>query len=333
MKALSRQEGFTLIELLVGMALSLVVLGATLTILSVYTRQSSTNGQVNDAQNRARLAIDRVVWDLRNIASPISTPKLLERATPYDIVFQTVGGQQLQTVSGQPVGNTSGDERVRFCVPPDSASGTSGQEVMYSETQTWNTATPPADPWSSDPAVTLPCPDTTLPTGVNSKIVLASAIVNRAPGQTNPPPVFSYNNGALDNNLVAISDLPQVSSVQVDLLVNPILRQPTRMSELRSDAFLRNQTHAPVSTFTWTAQGGGSVLLNGATSYSPDGYSLSYSWSCISSGCPAAATLAASTDGLVSWQPGAGTYTVQLTVTDPNGLSKTSDPQQVTVTP
>jgi prepilin-type N-terminal cleavage/methylation domain-containing protein len=322
MRTLRREAGFTLIELLVAMTLALVVLGATLTVLSAYTHQSSINQQNNDAQNRGRLAIDRVVWNLRNIASPLSTPKLLERATPYDIVFQTIGKQ---------IGsNTSGDERVRYCVPSDTSTGTATNEVLIAETQTWSTAAAPADPWSSDPSVTIPCPDATLPAGVTSTR-LANGIMNRYRA-SDVRNAFSYNNSALDNNLVAINDLPQVNSVQVDLLVNPTPTQPSRQSELRSDAFLRNQTHAPVAQFSPTPQGGGSVLLNGATSYSPDGYNLTYHWSCISASCPNAATLAASVDGLVSWQPGPGTYTIQLTVTDPNGLSGTSQPQQVVVT-
>jgi prepilin-type N-terminal cleavage/methylation domain-containing protein len=321
MKTLTREEGFTLIELLVAMTLSLVVLGATLTVLSVYTHQSSINQQNNDAQDRARVAIDRVVWDLRNIASPLSTPKLLERATPYDIVFQTIGKQ---------IGsNTSGDERVRYCIPNDTGSGSPSTEVLYAETQTWNTSTAPADPWTSDPTVTIPCPDSPLPAGVSS-VRLANSITNRSPG-ANHPGAFSYNNGTLDNNQVLASDLSGVTSVQVDLFVNPTPSQRQRESELRSDAFLRNQTHQPVSQFTYTPQGGGSVLLNGATSYSPDGYNLNYSWSCVSQSCPNASTLAASTDGLVSWQPGPGTYTIQLVVTDPNGLSGTLQ-QTVTVT-
>jgi prepilin-type N-terminal cleavage/methylation domain-containing protein len=314
MKQIRGQEGFTLVELLVGMALSLVVLIATLNILDSYMHQSTINTQNNDAQNRARLAVDSVVWQLRNIASPISQPKLLERATPYDIVFQTIG-QQL----GGAAGNVSGDERVRYCVPTDTAAGSATSEVLIRETQTWTTATAPASPWTSDPTVTIPCPDSPMPNGVSS-FRLVNSLTNRYQGRTDRP-AFYYNNGALDNDSVAASDLPQVTSVQVDLFVNPTPTQSSRESELRSAAFLRNQTHSPVAWFTPTDQGGGSVLLNGGTSYSPDGYDLSYSWSCISAGCPAASSLSAQTDGLVTWQPGPGTYTVQLTVTDPNGLS------------
>jgi hypothetical protein len=203
---------------------------------------------------------------------------------------------------------------------------------MVSETQTWTTSAAPASPWSSDPTVSIPCPDTALPAGVTTAWTLISGVTNRYQGRTDRP-VFFYNNGTLDNNSVLASDLTQVTSVQIDLFVNPTPTYPDRESEDRSSAFLRNQTHSPVATFSWTDTGGGGVLLNGATSYSPDGYSLSYSWACLSVGCPNASTLAASTDGLVPWQPGAGSYQVQLTVTDPNGLSAQSPVQTVVVTP
>jgi prepilin-type N-terminal cleavage/methylation domain-containing protein len=334
-KTLTQQEGFTLVELLVAMVLSMVVFGATLTILDAYNNQSAISTQLNDAQDRARTGIDRIVWGLRNIASPLTTPKLLERATPYDIVFQTVGPQQYQTVQGQQVGNVSGDERVRYCLPNDSPASSS-TEVVHVETQTWNTSTPPASPWSSDPTVTLPCPDTPLPSGV-SLSTAATGVTNRYSGSVSHP-VFSYNNGTLDpGNLIPAADLPKVTSVQIDMFVNPTPTYKTFHDpgfELRSSAFLRNQTHAPVAQFTSTSTGGGGVLLNGGTSYSPDGYSLLYNWACVSSGCPDASALAASTDGLVPWHPGPGTYQVQLTVTDPNGLSNTTTPPNtVTVTP
>jgi hypothetical protein len=308
------------------MVLSLVVFGATLSILDIYNHQTTINNQNNDAQNRARLALDRIVWQLRNISSPITTPKLLERATPYDVVFETVGSQL--------GANTSGAERVRYCLPNDTTAGSPGKEVLISETQTWNTAAPPASPWSSDPTVSTPCPDSPLPSGVTAAPTIATGVTNRYQGQLNRP-AFSFNNSTLDpNNLVPATELSDVTSVQIDLFVNPTptFTRPSRESELRSAAFLRNQTHAPVSNFTYTPTGSGGVLLNGGISYSPDGYGLSYSWSCTTAGCPQADVLAASTDGLVTWTPGAGTYTVTVTVTDPNGLSTKSDPQQVVVT-
>src|SRR5947209_12211583 len=93
MTRLRGEQGFTLVELLVAATLSLIVFGATLSILDTYNRQSSANTQRNNAADLARLGIDRIVRQLRNISSPVTAPKLLERATPYDLVFQTVGAQ------------------------------------------------------------------------------------------------------------------------------------------------------------------------------------------------------------------------------------------------
>src|SRR5205085_6567262 len=132
--------------------------------------------QRNDAQDRARVVTDLIARQLRNIASPINSPKLLERATAYDIVFQTVGQP-----SGGANGNTNGAERIRYCIPPDSASGDPTKEVLISQTQTWATATTPASPWTSDPAVTIPCPDTSVP----SSVILGQAVTNRY-GPTSP---------------------------------------------------------------------------------------------------------------------------------------------------
>jgi prepilin-type N-terminal cleavage/methylation domain-containing protein len=312
MKSLkSNQDGFSLIELLVAMSMVVVIFGATLTVLEVFTRQAQGNTQRNDAQDRARLGIDLIVRQLRNISSPIASPKLVERAAPYDLVFQTVGPG--------PVGaNASGAQRVRYCIPPDISTGAAGSEVLYSQTQTWTTAQPPASPWPTDPSVPIPCPDntaTTLAQSVSTGTVVVPSVTNRYLTRTDRP-AFSYNNGA------APSDLSKIISVQLDLFVNPTPLIPGAETELRSAAFLRNQLRAPVASFTSTPTGSGGVLLNGGTSYSPDGEDLSYSWACTSpSPCPGASTLAGSATGLVSWHPGPGTYTIVLTTTDATGLS------------
>ena len=319
MSRLKREDGFTYLEMLVAIAMSVIVFGAVLSVLDAYSHQWVAGTKRTDAQDFARLGVDRIVRQLRNIASPVTTPKLLERATAYDVVFQTVGA-----VNGA---NLSGAERVRYCVPPD-PSGTASAEVLWGEVQTWSTTTPAGNPWSSDPTATLPCPDSPLPTGVSASII-APSVVNRYKGADHP--VFSF--GSL-GSAPAPSQLGQVFTVQIDLLVNPTPTFTNAQSELQSAAFLRNQPRAPVANFTYTATGGGGVLLNGGTSYSPDGEDLSYSWSCTSpSPCPDAAGLTSADTALVDWHPGAGTYTVTLTVTDQTGLSTTSaPPQTVTVT-
>lgn len=323
MRALRRQDGFTLVELLVGMVISLIVFGATLTVLDSFLRQSSAASKRLDAQDQARLAVDRIVRDLRNVSSPLTTPKLLERATPNDLVFQTIG-----TPSGR---NVSGIQRVRYCIPQDTSTGSASLQRLFAQIQTWSTSTPAADPWTSDPSQTISCPDLTFAPAAGQPVytVLAQSVMNRYQ-QTSSYPVFSFNNG-LDGDSVAATDLPQISTIQVKLRVNPTPSLSGATTQIQSSAYLRNKQHAPVAQFTYTATGNGGVILNAGQSYSPDDQQLSFAWACTSSPCPAAGTLSIASNGLVSWQPGAGTYTVALTVTDQTGIQSTTT-QDVTVT-
>lgn len=336
MSILRREHGFTLIEGLVAMAISVVVFGATLTILDVYMRQSNGVTERFNAQNQARIAVDRIVRQLRNVASPLTSPKLLERATPYDLVFQTIG-----SASGS---NSAGTERVRYCIPQDTTTGSSTKEELISETETWTTSSVPADPWSSDPTVSISCPDTLNGSQGNGVVVtqsvVAQSVVNRykqtgptnRSGTTTPQPAFTFNNGTLpDGNNVTAADLPEISTIQVNLWVNPTPAVAGATTEVQSAAYLRNKEYSPVANFSPSPIGGGSVILNAGTSYSPDGEQLSFVWSCTSVNCPANTSLDSATDGLVSWKPGAGTYTVELTVTDEDGLSD-SYTANVTVT-
>jgi prepilin-type N-terminal cleavage/methylation domain-containing protein len=312
-----RQQGFTLIELLVAMTLALVVFGVTLTLFETFNRESLGNSQRNVAQNNARLGLDRIVSQLRNIASPIATPKLLEFATSYELVFQTIG-----TPSGS---NLTGDQRARYCLPNDTATVATRADTglsLIAETQTWTTASPPAIPTAWTTAGRT-CPSSPVPSGVTSTVI-AGGVINRYLQRADRP-AFSYN------NTTAPADLTTVTSVQIDLFVNATPNVAPAETELRSAVFLRNEVRPPVASFTYTATGSGRVWLNGGTSYSPDGYGLTYAWSCTTAGCPAAAALTSSSGGIANWSPGAGTYTVVLTVTDPGGLTSTST-QTVSVT-
>ena len=316
------ERGFTLVELLIAMTLAVVVFGATLDVLINYTHEETGATERIDSQDSARLGIDRIVRQLRNIASPVTSPKLLERATPYDVVFQTIASAGTNNTSCG--SNTTCTERVRYCIPQDTVSGTRADEQVIGETQTWTTSTPPSSPWSSDSSVDIACPDNPLPSGVTKSVVVAPYVTNRYQQRTDRP-AFTFNNGS------APSDLGSVFTVQLDLFVNPNPDTPAAESEVRSGAFLRNQPRSPVATFTYTDTGSGGVLLNGGTSYSPDGEDLTYNWTCTSASCPDNSGLTLSNQGLVNWRPGAGTYTVQLTVTDQTGLTAIST-QSVTVT-
>jgi prepilin-type N-terminal cleavage/methylation domain-containing protein len=303
MKAARAQDGVTLVELLVTMAIGLIVLAATLNALDVFSADSNKMTQRNAAQNQARLAIDRIVRQLRNIASPVTSPKLLAYATPYDIVFQTIGPPSAQTAQ-----NPQGIQWVRYCMPQDTASGSASSEVMLSQTLAWTTANSVSDPWSTA------CPDTS-----SASTTLVSGVTNRAKQRTDRP-AFTYNGGTAPANLATID------TVGLDLFVNPTPRLSDAETELRSGAFLRNQQRSPVANFTYTPLGGGAVLLNAGPSYDPSGEPLTYSWSC------SGATPCASSAAVFSWKPGAGSYTVTLTVTDPAGLQAQYKNTQVTAT-
>lgn len=312
----TRQDGFTLVEVLIGMVLTVIVFGATLTVLDAFTHQWQGGQRRLDAQDTVRVGIDRIVRQLRNIASPVTTPKLLERATNYDIVFQTVGARSS--------GNPTGTERVRYCLGQD-PHASSGVDALYSETQTWTTPTTPSDPWSSDPNATIPCPDTSLPSGVSSAVIVANSITNQYGGLTNR---FAFD---FNNNTTPPTDLGQIFTVQIDLFANPTPTFRNAETEIKSAAFLRNQPRAPVPTFDPSTIDGGTpdgVLLDAGASYSPDGEDLSYSWDC-SNSCPDETALTSASTGLVVWRPGAGTYTVTLTVTDQTGLQNTFQRQVI----
>lgn len=292
-------DGFTLVELLVAITMAMIVFAATLNVLGVFSNDSQAMTQRNAAQNAARLGMDRIIRQLRNIASPsVTSAKLLELAGPYSIVFETEASTSAQ--------NPNGLERVRYCIPQDPSPGSPDTEVVLAQSQTWTTSTAPTIPWSSD------CPDPHF-----SARAIVTGVTNRSQGQSRP--AFTYNGGA------APSDLSKIGTVGLDLFVNPTPKLADAESELRSAAFLRNQQRPPVAAFTATPLGGGSVLLNAGGSYSPNGDSLSYSWSCTPGSC-------SSTGAIFDWQPGASPdpYTVTLTVTDQSGLQATSQ-QQVTV--
>jgi type II secretory pathway pseudopilin PulG len=318
------ERGFTLIELLVSMALTMIVMTAVITIFTVFINDTRYDGMRDQAQNDAKSLVDRMTRELRSAAaqSP-GSPGLLERATQWDAIFETVNPST--SPQGQ---NAAGQYRVRYCL--NTSTGT-----LWRQTDTWTQATPPAVPTSTA------CPDTSN-SDFNNQVggqpccVELTDVTNDI-DPSNPRPLFTYGPTGYTN-------IDQIQEVQVNVVtdLNPG-RLPGPAPQLSSGVFLRNENTPPVAMFTPQTVGNGSgafnVTLNGSASSDPNGQSLSYQWyanSGSTTGCTSNNTQGPSTGALSggtteSFQAGpyaAGTTeTFSLVVTDTQGLTNCySDP-------
>lgn len=242
MSALHRDDGFTLVEVLIVSVLMIVVLGATLTALTTFQRNVSTNDRQNDAQDEVRNAMDLLARDLRNLASPTTNePMAVDVMEGDQIVFQSEG----RTMEAGSL-NAANTTRVRYCVSPDGE--------LFRQTQTWSTAAFP------------PLPDTTACPGEGTwpttKLV-AGHVVNGA------RPVFNYN-AALPDEVTEIT-----SSLWVD--VNPGA-SPAEQT-LRTSVYLRNQNRRPTANFSLAlANSGTQIIMNASGSTDPEEKALFFTW-------------------------------------------------------
>jgi type II secretory pathway pseudopilin PulG len=241
MDRLHQQQGFTLVEVLITSVLMIVVLGATLTALTSFQQNMTTNTRVNEAQDQVRAGLDLMARDLRNLASPTpNLPQAVDRAEPRDLIFQSEG-------KVKPAGslNALNTTRVRFCL--DIASG-----KFFRQTQSWTSATPPAVPDGTQ------CPGSNW---TETRLV-SEDVVNNA------RPIFDYNTAAL----AAITEIG--STVFVD--VNPG-RTPDE-STLQTAVYLRNQNRAPTAVFSVTYLSAASILMNASESTDPEEKAMFYTW-------------------------------------------------------
>jgi Tfp pilus assembly protein PilV len=272
-RLLREESGLTLVEMLVAAFLLVVVLTATVRPLNAYERTAAQNRAQNDAQARARVTLDRMARELRNIAG---ATQFVEKGEAGDLVFQTI--DPLSAPSGT---NSMNVERVRYCLNTTT-------QILWRQTQTWTTATPPAVP------TTTSCPNSAWAT----QAIAADQVTNGTRA------VFTYNN----------TDLTDVTFLHVDLYIDVVqtLRPPE--SRLTTGVYLRNQNKGPAAAFTATPTGNKHVQLNGSSSSDPEGGSLTFQWfdgsTLMGTGqtcdCVAIAT---------------GNRSITLTVTDPSGLT------------
>jgi prepilin-type N-terminal cleavage/methylation domain-containing protein len=292
MSARRGQEGFSLIELLIAMSLITFVVMATITAFVAFNRNERVNRLQNESQDEARLTMERLTSQLRNLASPKDrVPKSVEKAEPYDIVFLTVDAIK-------PVGslNARNIKRVRYCVGP----AVNGKSPLVRQQQVWQALDP--DP----PFSTSSCPDASW----NNNSVVVEDIVNTE--QDTPVPAFSFTPGP--------APLDDITAIRADLVVDVNPGQSPAAVDLTSGVFLRNQNRKPVAACTAKHANGLQIALNGSGSEDPEGFNMkTYTW-------VADGDTTNPIDGVVAlWTaPSNGTHSFELTVEDQGGLTDTA---------
>jgi prepilin-type N-terminal cleavage/methylation domain-containing protein len=284
----NRQEGFTLVELLVAMTVMLIVLFATFGAFENFSGVAQKNTDQNDQQAQARNALDQLSRQMRNHAAAAPDQQLgIDKATAYDLVFQTV-----DTPKPGGTSNSHNVRRVRYCLD----SSVPDNEKLYFQFQTWTTAATPAVP------STTVCPDPAWP---GTARILADHIVNR---------VNSQDRAVWTPNAAVTS---HISTIQTQLYVDLNAARLPREQALDTSISLRNENQAPVATFVASVNANGSVVLNATGSYDPEGERVSYEWR--------DGSTSIGEDLAFTWDdPTPGSHDVSLIVTDLAGLSETT---------
>ncbi|HEX8105922.1 MAG TPA: hypothetical protein VF533_25115 [Solirubrobacteraceae bacterium] len=301
------EAGVGLIELVMAMTLSLVVLGATLSVFDGTWRRQRTADQRSEAQQAARRATAALARHLRNLSSATAygttaqRPEAVELAGPYDLVFRAVGDP-----AAAAAGNPTRLERVRYCL--DGA-------VLRVQVQA-ATAYTPASP-AVGACTAAPGP------GWTASREIARDISNRAGGRNRP--LFAYASDTGDLPAGDAGVLLRISRVKTDLFVDPDPATTRGEVRLRTSIFLRNQNRPPVPAFSVTVENPAvrSVVLDGSASEDPEAAELRYEW--LDGGALVGRGITLRTTA-----PARGVHAYALRVIDPAGQAVTAPVQEVT---
>jgi prepilin-type N-terminal cleavage/methylation domain-containing protein len=285
------ERGFSLMEVLIAAALMVVVLGTALVPFQLVQKTERVAANQNDAQDNLRNAVQSMAHQLRNV---MGQTQLVDRAGPYDLVFETVDARFKPAGSG----NDRNLMRVRYCLDTtDPANG-----VIWRQELRWTTTTTPS---------TMPdtsCPDTSFGT----RSTVARWITNRYNGQDRP--LFTYSPSA--------TPLVSITAIRFDVYSDRSATEAPKESRLTSGVFLRNQNGAPTATATVTPTGPPrQVALNAGGSSDPENLPLTYRWCDLTTNATCDATTAIGTGQLFTYtMPGTGARNMVLVVFDAGGL-------------
>lgn len=252
-RRLRDDRGVSLIEMLVVTVMFTIVLLAALTPFEVLQNVERKSQSQNDTQQNARQTVSAIAFNLRNLAGQ---SQLVERADPYDLVFETVdrkpkpGGSQ----------NARNIMRVRYCLATNGGTASPGNGWIWEQTLRWTTAAVP----SSMPTASS-CPDVLW--GGSTRRVVTGRITNRIGGQSRP--LFTYYpTGA---------SLTQITSIRMELFSDDNLADKVKETRHTTGVLLRNQNGAPTATVLTASNGVRAVRLD-ATASDPENLPLTYRW-------------------------------------------------------
>lgn len=245
-RRLARDErGFTLIELLIVSSLFIVVLGATLTAVTGFDRNTQRATKQNENAEDARTAIDRLNRQVRNLAKRLDQP-VIAIATAHDFMFQTSDPQRTW---------------VRWCL--QAGTGLNGSARLWFSQRAAGGA--PGSPG--------PCPGS----GWDRSFVVSDAVTNLVGNRQ----MFSYvclpDRGPACP--VTADDFPLIKGVTSQLYIDRDMTREPREIQVSSAVYLRNQNERPIAAFSWRPSGvTRRVQLNGAASTDPEGRTLKFYW-------------------------------------------------------
>jgi prepilin-type N-terminal cleavage/methylation domain-containing protein len=302
------QAGFTLVEVLIAMMLMIIILSATLTTLEGFNKNQRLEERRVDAQEALRRGMDQLEGQLRNLATPATNVKSINRAEPMNLVFQTADPQK---------------RWVRYCIDPADPLIDSGRAGLWYQVSSIGSATPPT---------ATNCPQAPSANGWGSQKTVGSAVVNARNALNRP--VFTYNwpkDGA-GNDIT--TDTSAITRIRTELWVDVNPGKRPLEQRLTSGVFLRNQNQAPVADFTASGNGHG-VILNASETTDHEGRRLEYYWyygasPAIPTGCrppePAPSSYLGTGIVLSATFPAtvSSPQTVTLCVVDPGDLTATT---------
>jgi hypothetical protein len=244
----------SLAEVLIVSFLFVIVLGAALAPFEAMLKVDRKTHSQNDTQRNARSTASAIVFNLRNLAGQT---QLVERADPYDLVFETVDRK------AKPAGsqNARNIMRVRYCLNTTAPAASPANAQIWEQTLRWTTAAVPAAMPSS-----ASCPDIFW-TG-SERRVLSGGVTNRINGQSRP--LFAY--------YPAGSTLTQITSIRFDSYTDMESTDAVKESRLTTGVLLRNQNGAPTASVATTNTGSTRQVRFDATASDPESLPLTYRW-------------------------------------------------------